>query len=82
MLLCFVGNGLVRKKVIEAGQGEKSRPERGQEVTIEIASFTEDDSSLDPKKKISFIIADFDVAEVCDSEKVHLGILRHFERHT
>jgi len=58
------GNGLLKKKILKAGHGEATRPQRGQEVTIEIASFSEDNSSLELSKTITFIIADFDVAEV------------------
>ena len=62
--ILLLGNGLLKKKVLEAGQGETSRPQRGQEVTVEIASFAEDDSTLELTKTMTFIIADFDVAEV------------------
>ncbi|CAK8679637.1 unnamed protein product [Clavelina lepadiformis] len=61
-----LGNGLLRKRTIFGGAGRDTRPEHGQEVTIEYSSKLADGSIAEENQKLTFILADRDAPDALD----------------
>lgn len=60
----YVGNGQLRKKVLEAGSGPDSKPQRGQNVSIDLKTTLTDGTTLEEESSISFTLGDGDVIQV------------------
>ena len=58
------GNGMLKKKVLEAGQGRDSRPEKGQNVIISLQTSLADGSLVEEPHSVSFTLGDGDVIQV------------------
>ncbi|XP_078474964.1 peptidyl-prolyl cis-trans isomerase FKBP8 [Lampetra planeri] len=70
-----LGNGLLKKKVIREGQGDESRPQRRQEVTMRVKSMLGDGTVVDEQEALRFTIGDGDVIQALDlcAELMALG---------
>ncbi|KAL1251277.1 hypothetical protein QQF64_019073, partial [Cirrhinus molitorella] len=64
--LDVLGNGQLRKKVLEAGAGPDSRPQRGQNVTIHLKTTLTDGTVVEEQPNLSFTLGDGDVLQVLD----------------
>uniref|UniRef100_A0A671NXW1 peptidylprolyl isomerase n=1 Tax=Sinocyclocheilus anshuiensis TaxID=1608454 RepID=A0A671NXW1_9TELE len=64
--LDVLGNGQLRKKVVEAGAGLDSRPQRGQNVTIHLKTTLTDGTVVEELPNVSFTLGDGDVLQVLD----------------
>ncbi|XP_016119146.1 peptidyl-prolyl cis-trans isomerase FKBP8-like, partial [Sinocyclocheilus grahami] len=64
--LDVLGNGQLRKKVVETGTGPDSRPQRGQNVTIHLKTTLTDGTVVEELPNISFTLGDGDVLQVLD----------------
>ncbi|XP_061894538.1 peptidyl-prolyl cis-trans isomerase FKBP8 [Entelurus aequoreus] len=64
--LDVLGNDQLKKKVLEAGQGRDSRPEKGQNVKICLKSFLKDGTLVDEQQVLSFTLGDGDVIQALD----------------
>ncbi|XP_066503326.1 peptidyl-prolyl cis-trans isomerase FKBP8 [Hoplias malabaricus] len=64
--LDVLGNGQLRKKVLEAGSGPDSRPQRGETVTINLKSTLTDGTIIEEESDISFTLGDGDVIQALD----------------
>ncbi|XP_028818722.1 peptidyl-prolyl cis-trans isomerase FKBP8-like isoform X1 [Denticeps clupeoides] len=61
-----LGNGHLKKKVLEPGQGPDSRPLRGQIVQINVKSFLSDGIMVEEQLGLSFTLGDGDVIQALD----------------
>ncbi|XP_026873945.2 peptidyl-prolyl cis-trans isomerase FKBP8 [Electrophorus electricus] len=64
--LDVLGNGQVRKKVLDAGAGPDSKPQRGQIVTINLKTTLTDGTTADEESNLSFTLGDGDVIQALD----------------
>lgn len=64
--LDVLGNGWLKKKVLEAGQGRDSRPENGQNVKISLKTFLVDGTLVEELPALSFTLGDGDVIQALD----------------
>lgn len=71
-LLLPTGSGLLRKKVLEAGEGLDTRPKRGQNVQIKLKTALSDDTVVEEGSDLAFTLGDGDVIQV---EKHYLNWL-------
>lgn len=60
----YTGNGQLRKKVLEAGSGPDSKPQRGQNVTINLKTALTDGSAVQEESNMCFTLGDGDVIQV------------------
>lgn len=58
------GNDLLKKKVLEAGEGHDSRPQKGQNVKINLKTYTKDGELVAEDPELSFTLGDGDVIQV------------------
>uniref|UniRef100_H2ZKY8 peptidylprolyl isomerase n=1 Tax=Ciona savignyi TaxID=51511 RepID=H2ZKY8_CIOSA len=61
-----LGNGLLRKKIVTKGQGHDSKPQRGQEVTIDLVTRLSDGTVAEESHQVVLILGDHEVAEALD----------------
>ncbi|KAF4097725.1 hypothetical protein G5714_021733 [Onychostoma macrolepis] len=64
--LDVLGNGQLRKKVVEAGAGPDSRPQRGQNVTIHLKTSLANGTVVEELPNLSFTLGDGDVLQALD----------------
>ncbi|KAK9967502.1 hypothetical protein ABG768_001900 [Culter alburnus] len=64
--LDVLGNGQLRKKVLEPGAGPDSRPQRGQNVTIHLKTSLTDGTVVEELPNLSFTLGDGDVLQGLD----------------
>ncbi|XP_016138463.1 peptidyl-prolyl cis-trans isomerase FKBP8 [Sinocyclocheilus grahami] len=64
--LDVLGNGQLRKKVVEAGAGPDSRPQRGQNVTIHLKTSLTNGTVVEELPNLSFTLGDGDVLQALD----------------
>lgn len=60
----FTGNGQLKKKVLEAGEGRDSRPQKGQNVKINLKTYLKDGTLVAEQTDLSFTLGDGDVIQV------------------
>lgn len=60
----FAGNDQLKKKVLEAGQGRESRPQKGQIVVISLKTHLMDGTLVEEQHNLSFTLGDGDVIQV------------------
>ena len=58
------GNGQLQKKVLEAGQGPDSKPQKGQQVTVHLRTKLADGTLIADDPELSFTLGDGDVTQV------------------
>lgn len=58
------GNDLLKKKVLEAGEGCDSRPQKGQNVKINLKTCTKDGELVADQPELCFTLGDGDVIQV------------------
>ncbi|XP_038572082.1 peptidyl-prolyl cis-trans isomerase FKBP8 isoform X2 [Micropterus salmoides] len=64
--LDVLGNDQLKKKVLEAGQGRDSRPQKGQNVKINLKTYTKDGTLVEEQPNLSFTLGDGDVFQALD----------------
>lgn len=64
--LNVLGNGQLRKKVLETGSGPDSKPQRGQIVTINLKTTLTDGTTVEEESDFSFTLGDGDVIQALD----------------
>ncbi|XP_061593659.1 peptidyl-prolyl cis-trans isomerase FKBP8 [Cololabis saira] len=64
--LDVLGNDQLKKKVIEAGKGRDSRPQKGQNVKINLKTFLVDGTLVEEQHNLSFTLGDGDVIQALD----------------
>lgn len=64
--LDVLGSGLLKKKVLVAGQGRESRPTKGQDVTIHLKVMLEDGTIVEENPSLTFSVGDGDVIQALD----------------
>ncbi|XP_067272073.1 peptidyl-prolyl cis-trans isomerase FKBP8 isoform X2 [Pseudorasbora parva] len=64
--LDVLGNGQLRKKVLEPGAGPDSRPQRGQNVTIHLKTSLTNGTVVEELPNLSFTLGDGDVLQGLD----------------
>lgn len=64
--LDVLGNGQLRKKVLEAGEGRDSRPQKGQNVKIHLKTFLTDGTLVEEQRDLVFTLGDGDVFQALD----------------
>ncbi|XP_078283165.1 FKBP prolyl isomerase 16 [Rhinoraja longicauda] len=62
----ITGNWLLQKQILKEGQGEKTRPTVGQEVTMKLLGVLEDGTIIDRDPKLTFHLGDGDVIKVLE----------------
>lgn len=60
----FQGNDQLKKKVLEAGEGRDSRPQKGQNVKINLKSYLMDGTLVEEQSDLSFTLGEGDVIQV------------------
>lgn len=63
MSLC-PGNDQLKKKVLEAGEGRDSRPQKGQNVKINLKTYLKDGTLVEEQPDLCFTLGDGDVIQV------------------
>ncbi|XP_062311234.1 peptidyl-prolyl cis-trans isomerase FKBP8 isoform X2 [Osmerus eperlanus] len=61
-----LGNGQLQKKVLEAGRGPDSKPQKGQEVTVHLRTKLADGTLIADEPELSFTLGDGDVTQALD----------------
>lgn len=61
-----LGNGQLKKKALEAGEGRDSRPQRGQNVKINLKTYLMDGTLVEEQSDLSFTLGDGDVIQALD----------------
>ncbi|XP_040039750.1 peptidyl-prolyl cis-trans isomerase FKBP8 isoform X2 [Gasterosteus aculeatus] len=61
-----LGNGQLKKKVLEAGEGRDSRPQKGQNVKINLKTYLKDGTLVAEQTDLSFTLGDGDVIQALD----------------
>lgn len=64
--LDILGNDQLKKKVLVPGQGRDSRPQKGQNVHINLRTFLKDGTLLVEQSNLSFTLGDGDVIQALD----------------
>nr|XP_057929050.1 peptidyl-prolyl cis-trans isomerase FKBP8 [Doryrhamphus excisus] len=64
--LDVLGNDQLKKKVLEAGQGQDSRPEKGQNVKIYLKTFLKDGTLVEEQQELLFTLGDGDIIQALD----------------
>ncbi|XP_077390886.1 peptidyl-prolyl cis-trans isomerase FKBP8 [Festucalex cinctus] len=64
--LDVLGNEKLKKKVLVAGKGRDSRPQKGQDVTICLKIFLEDGTLVEEQPELKFTVGDGDVMQAVD----------------
>uniref|UniRef100_UPI00398E32CB peptidyl-prolyl cis-trans isomerase FKBP8 n=1 Tax=Pristiophorus japonicus TaxID=55135 RepID=UPI00398E32CB len=64
--LQVLGNGLLRKKVLVAGQNEEPRPQKGQNVMVRLKVTLEDGTEVEEDPTLPFTVGDGDVIQALD----------------
>ncbi|XP_078054644.1 peptidyl-prolyl cis-trans isomerase FKBP8 [Mustelus asterias] len=64
--LQVLGNGLLKKKVLVAGQDEEQRPQKGQTVTVHLKVTLEDGTEVEEDPSLCFTVGDGDVIQALD----------------
>ncbi|XP_078280099.1 peptidyl-prolyl cis-trans isomerase FKBP8 [Rhinoraja longicauda] len=64
--LQVLGNELLRKKVLVAGQNEEPRPQKGQNVTVRLKMSLEDGTEVEEDPSLTFTVGDGDVIQALD----------------
>ncbi|XP_048418952.1 FKBP prolyl isomerase 16 isoform X2 [Stegostoma tigrinum] len=57
---------LLQKQILKEGQGQATRPDVGQEVTIKLLGVLEDGTIIDKDPKLTFVIGDGDVIQALE----------------
>lgn len=58
------GNDHLKKKVLKAGKGQDSRPQKGQNVKIHLKASLKDGSLVEEQPELAFTLGDGDVIQV------------------
>ncbi|XP_015266773.1 PREDICTED: peptidyl-prolyl cis-trans isomerase FKBP8 [Gekko japonicus] len=61
-----LGSGLLKKKVLVAGQGRETRPVKNQDVTIRLKTTLEDGTVVEENPSLTFTLGDCDVIQALD----------------
>ncbi|KAM8874991.1 peptidyl-prolyl cis-trans isomerase FKBP8 isoform 1-T2 [Spinachia spinachia] len=61
-----LGNDQLKKKVLAAGQGRDSRPQKGQNVRIHLITYLKDGTLVEEQTDLSFTLGDGDVIQALD----------------
>ncbi|XP_069783931.1 peptidyl-prolyl cis-trans isomerase FKBP8 [Narcine bancroftii] len=61
-----LGNELLRKKVLIAGQNQEPRPQKGQNVTVWLKMTLEDGTEVEDDPSLTFTVGDGDVIQALD----------------
>ncbi|XP_044056373.1 peptidyl-prolyl cis-trans isomerase FKBP8 [Siniperca chuatsi] len=64
--LDVLGNDQLKKKVLEAGEGRDSRPQKGQNVKINLKTYLKDGTLVEEQPDLSFTLGDGDVFQALD----------------
>ncbi|XP_031174018.1 peptidyl-prolyl cis-trans isomerase FKBP8 [Sander lucioperca] len=64
--LDVLGNDQLKKKVLEAGEGQDSRPQKGQNVKIHLKTYLKDGTLVEEQPYLSFTLGDGDVIQALD----------------
>lgn len=64
--LDVLGNDQLKKKVLEAGEGRDSRPQKGQNVKIHLKTHLKDGTLVEEQPCLSFTLGDGDVFQALD----------------
>ncbi|GCC18296.1 peptidyl-prolyl cis-trans isomerase FKBP8 [Chiloscyllium punctatum] len=64
--LQVLGNGLLKKKVLVAGQSQEPRPQKGQNVTVRLKMALEDGTEVEEDPNRCFTVGDGDVIQALD----------------
>ncbi|XP_054458928.1 peptidyl-prolyl cis-trans isomerase FKBP8 isoform X2 [Anoplopoma fimbria] len=64
--LDVLGNDQLKKKVLEAGEGRDSRPQKGQHVKINLKTYLKDGTLVEEQTDLSFTLGDGDVIQALD----------------
>ncbi|XP_053178429.1 peptidyl-prolyl cis-trans isomerase FKBP8 [Scomber japonicus] len=64
--LDVLGNDQLKKKVLEAGKGRDSRPQKGQNVKINLKTYLKDEILVEEQSEVSFTLGDGDVIQALD----------------
>ncbi|XP_076880662.1 peptidyl-prolyl cis-trans isomerase FKBP8 [Brachyhypopomus gauderio] len=64
--LDVLGNGHLRKKVLDAGGGPDSKPQKGQTVTVYLKTTLTDCTTVEEESNLSFTLGDGDVIQALD----------------
>lgn len=64
--LDVLGNDQLKKKVLEAGDGRDSRPQKGQNVKIHLKTYLKDGALVEEQPEVSFTLGDGDVIQALD----------------
>ncbi|XP_060933604.1 peptidyl-prolyl cis-trans isomerase FKBP8 [Limanda limanda] len=64
--LDVLGNDQLKKKVLEAGQGRNSRPQKGQNVKINLKTSLKDGTLVEEQTDLDFTLGDGDVFQALD----------------
>lgn len=64
--LDVLGNDQLKKKVLEAGEGRDSRPQKGQNVKIHLKTSLKDGTLVEEQRDLSFTLGDGDVIQALD----------------
>ncbi|XP_006814126.1 peptidyl-prolyl cis-trans isomerase FKBP8-like [Saccoglossus kowalevskii] len=62
----ILGNGQLKKKVLKPGGGYRSRPARGDFVTVKYKTYLENDNEVEDCESLKFILGDGDVIAAFD----------------
>nr|XP_046246679.1 peptidyl-prolyl cis-trans isomerase FKBP8 isoform X2 [Scatophagus argus] len=64
--LDVLGNDHLKKKILEAGEGRDSRPQKGQNVKINLKTYLKDGTLVEEKLDLCFTLGDGDVIQALD----------------
>ncbi|TNM87369.1 peptidyl-prolyl cis-trans isomerase FKBP8 [Takifugu flavidus] len=64
--LDVLGNNLLKKKVLEVGEGRDSRPQKGQNVKIDLKTYTKDGDLVAEEPELCFTLGNGDVIQAVD----------------
>ncbi|KAM4628840.1 peptidyl-prolyl cis-trans isomerase FKBP8 isoform 1-T2 [Polymixia lowei] len=64
--LDVLGNNQLKKKILEAGKGRDSRPQKGQNVKIHLKTSLTDGKLVEEQPELSFTLGDGDVIQALD----------------
>ncbi|XP_030288690.1 peptidyl-prolyl cis-trans isomerase FKBP8 [Sparus aurata] len=64
--LDVLGNDQLKKKVLEAGEGRDSRPQKGQNVKINLKTYLKDGTLVEEQHDLCFTLGDGDVIQALD----------------